>query len=55
MGNVILKNPDKDDLTSNEKYLEESIRLLPTYAATKWYYEKDKKEDFSKIIKKSLS
>ena len=44
LGNVILRDPDPADYTEKERGLEESVSLLPSYAATAWYYGGQKGE-----------
>ena len=38
LGNVILRDPDPADYTEKERGLEESVSLLPSFAATTWYH-----------------
>lgn len=38
LGNVILRESDSSDYTEKERGLEESISLLPSYAATAWFH-----------------
>ena len=52
LGNAILYNSDSSDYTEKEQGLEESVRLLPSYAATAWYYS-EKKENLEDIINKA--
>ncbi len=42
LGNVILRDSDLADYTEKERGLEESISLLPSYAATAWYHGEQK-------------
>lgn len=44
LGNVLLRDPDPADYTEKERGLEESVSMLPSYAATAWYYGGQKGE-----------
>ncbi len=51
LGNIILRESEKGDYTGQERYLEESVHLLPAFAATAWYHGGSRKTSLADTVR----